>query len=102
MNIGLIMRIADCGGKAIKMPYKYALELVCDYIGAGKAYMKENFSYNNEYSWWMKRKENIAMHPDTLSFVDLMLATMAFENSNDCLRKERSLQLYEKCNKQKE
>lgn len=93
---------ADCGGKPIKMPYKYALELVCDYIGAGKAYMKENFSYNNEYLWWMKRRENIAMHPDTLSFVDLMLATMAFENSNDCLRKERSLQLYEKCNKQKE
>ena len=32
------------GGEARKMPYKYAIELICDYLGAGRAYMGKNFS----------------------------------------------------------
>lgn len=81
----------DNGGKPLKMPYKDALELVCGYLGAGKAYMKNDFSYSAEYDWWLKKKEKpLAMHPHTLEFIENMLYTMAIENSNDCLRPVRS------------
>lgn len=80
------------------MPYKYALELVCDYLGAGKAYMKEKFSYQAEYEWWLNKKKNgLAMHPHTLNFVETMLKTMKNENSNDCLRPIRSKYIYRHC-----
>ena len=41
----------DGGGTPLQMPFKYALELVCDYLAAGQAYSKKNFSYLGEYEW---------------------------------------------------
>lgn len=85
----------DKGGESVRMPYKYALELVCDYLGAGKAYMKEGFSYKSEYEWWLNKKKNgLAMHPHTYNFVENMLYTMYIEESNDCLRPIRSNFIY--------
>lgn len=85
----------DKGGEPVRMPYKYALELVCDYLGAGKAYMKEGFSYKSEYEWWLNKKKNgLAMHPHTYDFVENMLYTMYIEKSNDCLRPIRSNFIY--------
>lgn len=85
----------DKGGQPIRMPYKDALELVCDYIAAGQAYQKKNFTYKGEYEWWQNKCKNpIAMHPQTKRFVELMLKTMANEESNDCLRKARAKYYY--------
>lgn len=85
----------DKGGNPVQMPYKDALELICDYIGAGQAYMKKDFSYENEYQWWQTRCKNpIAMHPHTKNFVELMLKNMAEEGNNDCLRKIRAKHYY--------
>lgn len=81
----------DNGGIPLDMPFEDALELVCDFLGAGSAYMKENFSYEAEYKWWLnKKKGSIAMHPHTIAFVNIMLYTMHKENSCDCLRKKRA------------
>ena len=77
----------DQGGNPLQMPYKDALELVCDYISAGMAYGKKNFTYQREYEWWQKKiSKPIAMHPQTKIFVDMMLKEMARENSNDVLK----------------
>lgn len=43
----------DEGGVPAKMPRKYALELVCDYLAAGRTYNKD-FTYGSEYNWWIK------------------------------------------------
>ena len=34
----------DKGGQPIKMPYKYAVEFLCDYRGAGRPYQRERGS----------------------------------------------------------
>lgn len=77
----------DIGGTPIQMPYKDALELVCDYLGTGMAYQgKKNFSYKAEYEWWLNKKsKGIAMHPHTILFVDLMLQDMVKHNNNSAL-----------------
>lgn len=83
---------------AIQMPYKYALELICDYLGAGQAYSKSKINkrfYINEYEWWVnKSTKPLAFHPQTKNFVSTMLRTMAKEGSNDCLRPFRSKYIY--------
>lgn len=67
----------DKGGVPVQMPFKNALELVCDYLGAGKAYMKDDFSFVGEYKWWENKNKNpIAMHRQTWLFVDMMLAAL--------------------------
>lgn len=62
----------DDGGVPLPMPYKYALELVCDYLGACHAY-EDEFSYEKEWRFWQNHKEHIKMHPQTKYFVSLML-----------------------------
>ena len=62
-----------------KMPFKYALELICDYIGAGNAYWGEDFTIEGEVEWWFKTKRSKVekyIHPQTLEFIDNMFNTM--------------------------
>lgn len=54
----------DIGGVPVKMPKEYALELVCDYLAAGKVY--NGNSFQGEYNWWIKYINSPrAIHPET-------------------------------------
>ena len=59
------------GGTVTKMPYKYALEMVCDFLGAGTAYSGgiKNFSMDDEYAWWESKKQVAKIHPATVELV---------------------------------
>jgi len=62
----------DNGGKPIMMPYKYAVEMICDYLAAARVYsnnMGKAFSYEAEYEWWLKKKEVAKMHEETKRFI---------------------------------
>ena len=80
------------GGKPIQMPYKDALEMVCDYIGAGMAYAKDDFTYQCEYNYFKNRftKES-SIHPQTKMFVGTMLKIMAKENNNNILKHAKQI-----------
>ena len=66
----------DHGGKAIEMPMKYKKEMICDYMGAGKSYYGNEFTFQKEYEWWKNKKMNpIAMHKNDLIFVDNFFET---------------------------
>lgn len=59
-----------------KMPFKYALEMVCDFLGAGHAYMRKDFTIDKEYEWWVRKRKRVVMHEDTFNFVDTMFTLM--------------------------
>lgn len=62
------------GEHHLKMPFKDACELICNYLGAGRAYMGKHFNFSGEYDWWLnKTSKPIAMHPHTKMFVDNVL-----------------------------
>ncbi len=64
----------DKGGNPIKMPYKYLIEEICDFLGAGRAYNGKSFSYEKEYTWWINKIKNpIAMHPQDKDFINTIL-----------------------------
>ena len=62
----------DDGGKAIEMPRKYAIELICDWIAAGRTYshnIRKKFTYEDELEY-VKWKLSIAkMHENTKKYV---------------------------------
>lgn len=68
----------DTGGTKVKMPEEYVDELICDYLGAGRAYMKQSFSYVNEYKWWTDKRNIIAMNEQTKTFVDHIMVLLAY------------------------
>jgi hypothetical protein len=89
----------DKGTTHLVMPFRYALELVCDYLGAGNAYVGDDFSLSAEVLWWVNKNKNgkIAMADATWHFVDEMLTTMAREDSTDVLKQSRSRKIYNRC-----
>lgn len=77
----------DKGGEPLCMPFVYNLEMLCDYLAAGRAYMKKNFSYTAEYDWWKNKCKNpLAMHPVNKTFIDGMLYALVtdIENTIKC------------------
>lgn len=68
----------DTGGTKVKMPEEYADELICDYLGAGRAYMKHNFTYVNEYKWWTDKRNILAMNEKTKTLVDHIMVSLAW------------------------
>lgn len=64
----------DNGGVSIQLPLYDAIELLCDYLGAGKAYQGKDFTYISELRWWNAKKSNPpAMHQQTINFISLAL-----------------------------
>lgn len=83
----------DNGGMPIEMPMKYKKEMLCDYLGAGKAYYGKEFSYQKELKWWNDKKSKpILMHPNDMAFIDKYIRLLCdSDNTEDsvfCLIKQ--------------
>ncbi len=64
------------GGKeiAIEMPEKYVKEMVCDFIGAGKAYNKGKWTPNMPLDYYNNvEKSKMLLHPKTKEMFERML-----------------------------
>lgn len=55
---------------ALEMPRRYALEMICDWIGAGRAIVGPASSTSE---WYQKNKDRIVLHPKTREFVEFTL-----------------------------
>lgn len=60
------------GMTAVKMPYKYALEMFCDFMGAGQAYWGKDFTLEAEIMWWKNKRQVAVMHEDTKALIDYL------------------------------
>lgn len=67
---------------AYKMPYKYVVEMVCDFVGAGKAYSKEKWTQEEPLRYWYKVRAGRHFHESTEVLAVYMLKTLA-ENGLD-------------------
>lgn len=86
----------DKGTTAIKMPFKYALEMICDYLGAGYAYSKGNLSMKSEIDWWENKKKTAFMHEDTKAFVDEIFYDMYMNGIENVLCDRKKIADYKK------
>ena len=58
---------------AVKMPSKYVVEMVCDWIGAGQVYSNEKWTQAEPYEYYMKVRKGRHFHPDTEALVVALL-----------------------------
>ena len=61
----------DDGCYVTRMPFKYAVEMLCDNLAAGRAYQGKKFSYESEWNWWKKQRTIRNMHPDNRDFLQM-------------------------------
>ena len=58
------------GTKCLPMPKKYALEMVADWMGAGRA-ITGKWECNE---WYQKNKDTIIIHKDTRNFIEPIIS----------------------------
>ncbi len=75
------------------MPYKYAVEYVCDVLAASKTYDKVHFSGKTCYDYFCAREEFYLMHPATKEFVKTCFLRYE-ENKFKKLKKKDTFSLY--------
>jgi len=87
----------DHGAYPQDMPYKYAVELICDCLGAGKAYGRDKFTFQAEYEWWQNKcATGIGMSPNMQEFVETILSQLAKTEDLSLLRPESTQTIYNK------
>lgn len=62
----------DFGTTCIEIPEKYVLEMVADWMAAGKTYAKnkgKSFTVDDELKWWNTCKDFKFIHPNTKDLI---------------------------------
>ena len=71
------------GGEPLLMPLKDFTEQVCDFLGAGRAYNPQGFTYSREYEWWKNNRDKKKMHEKNKMMLDLIFFELSItENPN--------------------
>ena len=78
-----------------KMPFKYALEMVCDFLGAGEAYLGDKYTFEGEFEWWYNKRKTARIHRDTIELVDLLFASMEERGVETALRDRKWIRILE-------
>ena len=60
------------------MPQKDFVEMVCDFLAAGRAYSGSLFTYSEEYKWWLNERENgcKAMNEKNKRMLDIIFSDL--------------------------
>ena len=85
-------------GTALIMPFYDTVEMICDYLGAGRAYNGKKFTYKGEYEWWVIKNTTqgpVAMHPVTKEFVDRIMRAIAHHDIYLVLHQDAMRELYD-------
>lgn len=79
----------DCdkgGFVLIRMPPKYLAEMLCDWIGAGKAYNKSSWSPSTFLYWAKSNISGMRLHQDTKKYILGMLKDVEERKSEQSIK----------------
>lgn len=63
--------------EAVKMPYKYVVEMFCDRVAASKIYQGDNYSDKHPIEYFLRAKKTRMIHPETSDELELLLTKLA-------------------------
>ena len=64
--------------KVNKIPYNYVVEMVCDWIGAGKVYSKDEWTQQSPLKYYNKVRGGRYFHPETEELILRFLNIISF------------------------
>ena len=66
------------GGIPHKIPFKYVLEMVSDWLAACRTYSGQSEEvFKREYDWWLDRCDRLMIHNETKALITDILHTLA-------------------------
>ena len=82
--------------KTTVIPYKYAVEMVCDKLSAGIVYQGKNWTKEYQLSYWVKEREKLRINDKTKDFVTEVLEQVADKGIDKTLTKKNIKNIYKK------
>lgn len=67
----------------VEMPIEDVKEMLCDWIGAGKAYNNKAWSADSAYAYYEVRKDHMYFHPKTKVLVDILMTELLFNGEEE-------------------
>ena len=66
------------------MPCNDFVEMVCDFLAAGRAYSGNMFSYSNERAWWLHERDygSRAMNEKNKKMLDIIFSDLEFADNH--------------------
>lgn len=71
-----IDNVGDYKNTPCKIPYNYVVEMICDWIGAGKVYSADKWNQHEPLAYYLKVRESRIIHPDTEALILQFLETI--------------------------
>ena len=78
------------------MPYKYAVECMCDKLAATRVYAGKNYSRDLPLLHWNKYGCKVACNPRTLAFAEQVFRDVEIHGEKFVLNKRYMKKTYEK------
>jgi hypothetical protein len=63
----------------LRIPPKYVIEMVCDWVGAGKAYNKGKWTIDTLKDWYAKNRDIYHLHTSTKHYIDAIMRNVKDE-----------------------
>ncbi len=83
--------------KTIIIPYKYAVEMVCDELAAGMVYNGDKWNQNTQLEYYLnKERQQNLIHPQTDKFLIATFTEISKNGLDKTLTKDNIKKLYEK------
>ena len=79
---------------ANRIPYIFVVEMVCDWIGAGKVYSKEAWTQHEPLAYYNKVRAGRHIHPDTEALILEFLTCIDISGLSDFHRMAKGLGSY--------
>lgn len=84
------------------IPYKYAVEMVCDGLAASKVYNGKNWKDDSQINFWNKTREKRKINPKIERFLTEVYTLCSKDGINNTLKSDKLKELYNKCVKTEE
>ena len=80
-----------------KIPYEFVIEMICDWLGAGIVYSKQNPNYNEPYieplEYYNKCKKERIFHKETQKLIEYLLNVIAEKGINEFCNQTKDLHI---------
>ncbi len=70
----------------VQMPLVFAIEMFCDRVAASKVYQKDKYTDRSPLEYYLARKDEEAMHPETSRLLESLVTMLADKGEDETFR----------------
>lgn len=79
------------------IPYKYAVEMVCDTLAAGQTYLGDKWTNNSQLEYWNRTKDLEYINIKTANFLEEVYIEVSKHGIKETINKKNLTRIYNNC-----